>query len=128
VEESLEISRELWGKISGLAMPNLSLDIPDGGGKASLVPDFELHELREGTREEGVTRVFEGWDGVRAVYKSPPASQRMQPQDADFYESEWLSLKSAKFDLVADPDSPAPNSFFSEKPSAEIDGDVTSVL
>ena len=96
VEESLEISRELWGKISGLAMPNLSLDIPDGGGKASLVPDFELRELREGTREEGVARVYEGWDGVRAVYKSPPASQRLQPVDADLYEAEWQSLKNAK--------------------------------
>ncbi|MDX9731635.1 MAG: KamA family radical SAM protein, partial [Bdellovibrionales bacterium] len=32
VGESLEIQRALWGRLSGLAMPNLSLDIPDGGG------------------------------------------------------------------------------------------------
>lgn len=96
VEESLEISRELWGRISGLAMPNLSLDIPNGGGKASLVPNFELNEFRTGTREEGVSRVFEGWDGIRATYKSPPVSQYMRPLDAEFYEREWLELTSAK--------------------------------
>ncbi len=96
IEESLEISRELWGRISGLAMPNLSLDIPDGGGKAALVPDFEIRELREGNREAGVTRVFEGWDGIRAAYQSPPLSQRLSPSDAQDYEDEWELLKAAK--------------------------------
>jgi lysine 2,3-aminomutase len=45
----LAIQRELWGRLSGLAMPNLSLDIPDGGGKVGLVPDFEI-ERRDGVR------------------------------------------------------------------------------
>lgn len=96
VEESLEIQAALWGRLSGLAMPNLSLDIPDGGGKAGLVPDFEIQELRRGSLESGITRVYEGWDGVRAEYRSPPLSQRTTPLDADIYESEWRALREAK--------------------------------
>jgi len=96
VEESLEIQAELWGKLSGLAMPNLSLDIPDGGGKAGLTPNFEIEDLRTGTRETGVTRVFEGWDGVRSEYKSPPLSQAIRPADEEVYDSEWKELCLAK--------------------------------
>jgi lysine 2,3-aminomutase len=96
IEESLEIQAELWGRMSGLAMPNLSLDIPDGGGKAGLTPSFERLAERTGTIETGVRRVFEGWDGVRAEYKSPPRAQRLTPADEALYEDEWQKLVRAK--------------------------------
>ena len=96
VEESLQIQRELWGNLSGLAMPNFSIDIPDGGGKTSLTPNFERVEERCGNLESGVRRVFEGWDGVRSEYISPPASCRIEPSDAHHYLDEWRSLKLAK--------------------------------
>lgn len=96
VEESLEIQAELWGNLSGLAMPTLSLDIPDGGGKATLVPEFEKTELRYGDRTSGVTRTYTGWDGVQAVYKSPPQIQCQIPIDAAEYSDEWESLRKAK--------------------------------
>lgn len=96
VEESLEIQAELWGNLSGLAMPALSLDIPDGGGKATLVPEFEKVEFRTGNRELGIARRYSGWDGVEAVYKSPPQSQCMKPVDASLYQAEWDELKRAK--------------------------------
>lgn len=89
IEDSLEIQRELWGRLSGLAMPNLSVDIPDGGGKAALVPNFEIE--REGER-----RTFVGWDGVRADYVSPPAASIVRPLDAELYFEEWERLKNAK--------------------------------
>jgi lysine 2,3-aminomutase len=89
VEESLAIQRELWGRLSGLAMPTLSLDIPDGGGKTSLVPNFQI-------AHEGTKRTFEGWDGVRADYISPPAEQALVPLDAETYFAEWQSLINAK--------------------------------
>jgi lysine 2,3-aminomutase len=89
VEDSLEIQRELWGRLSGLAMPNLSLDIPDGGGKAAYVPNFEV-------AHEGATRTFVGWDGVRAEYVSPPADSIAKPLDAELYFAEWDALKNAK--------------------------------
>lgn len=96
VEESLEIQRELWGNLSGLAMPMLSLDIPDGGGKATLVPEFEQIESRTGDRYSGSVRTYIGWDGVKSSYKSPPQSQSRSPIDAKNYEDEWSDLKAAK--------------------------------
>lgn len=89
VDESLEIQRELWGRLSGLAMPSLSLDIPDGGGKVGLVPQFEV------AREPG-RRTYIGWDGVRADYIDPDPSLRRVPLDAETYLEEWEELKNAK--------------------------------
>jgi lysine 2,3-aminomutase len=89
VDDSLEIQRELWGRLSGLAMPNLSLDIPNGGGKAALVPNFQV-------AHEGDRRSYVGWDGVAADYVSPPAERIRKPSDAHLFLEEWESLKGAK--------------------------------
>lgn len=89
VEESLDIQKELWGSLSGLAMPQLSLDIPDGGGKVGLVPNFEISQ-RAGVRE------YQGWDGIIAEYKNPPIENSMKPMDFVEYLSEWELLKGAK--------------------------------
>lgn len=88
VEDSLEIQKELWGHLSGLAMPNLSVDIPNGGGKTYLVPNFE-------TGREGLTRHYTGWDGVRAEYISPPPEKIKKP-DISCYIDEWHSLRNSK--------------------------------
>lgn len=88
VEDSLAIQRELWGHLSGLAMPNLSLDIPNGGGKTYLVPDFEV-------AQEGRTRHYVGWDGVKAEYVSP-APEKIRKPLAGQYELEWDQLKNSK--------------------------------
>lgn len=88
VEDSLEIQKELWGHLSGLAMPNLSLDIPDGGGKAYLVPNFQV-------AQEGLVRKFIGWDGVPAEYISPAPEKILKP-DPGAYQAEWDLLKKAK--------------------------------
>jgi lysine 2,3-aminomutase len=92
VEDSLSIQRELWGHLSGLAMPNLALDIPDGGGKVGLVPDFEVSRSLE-------VRRYRGWDGVVAEYRNPSADQILKPVDADDYLSEWNDLRLAKATL-----------------------------
>lgn len=89
IEDSLEIQRELWGNISGLAMPNLAIDIPDGGGKTAYVPNFE-------TSRAGDRRAYTGWDGVSSEYVSPAADQILKPLDAENYFAEWEALKSAK--------------------------------
>ncbi len=88
IEDSMEIQKELWGHLSGLAMANLSIDIPDGGGKAYVVPNFQTHH-------EDRTRTFVGWDGVKAQYISPPANKIQKPK-ADLYLKEWEQLKAAK--------------------------------
>ncbi|MCB0422788.1 MAG: KamA family radical SAM protein [Bdellovibrionales bacterium] len=74
IEDSENIQRQLWGSLSGLAMPNLSLDIPNGGGKVGLVPDFE--QLRSPQR-----RIYRGWDGVVAEYVNPEPSTIETPVD-----------------------------------------------
>ena len=88
VEDSLGIQKELWGHLSGLAMPNLSVDIPNGGGKTYLVPNFQVGQ-------EGLTRRYVGWDGVHAEYISPPQEKIKKP-DASLYEAEWTALKESK--------------------------------
>lgn len=89
IDDSLAIQKELWGHLSGLAMPNLSVDIPDGGGKAYYVPKFET----SATESE---RTFTGWDGVDSVYKNPSADQIVKPIDAEVYIPEWEEVKASK--------------------------------
>lgn len=89
IEDSLQIQKELWGHLSGLAMPNLSLDIPDGGGKTYYVPKFE-------TEVSAASRKFKGWDGIESEYINPDASQIIKPEDLGLYLEEWNHLKSSK--------------------------------
>jgi lysine 2,3-aminomutase len=89
IDDSLSIQKELWGHLSGLAMPNLSVDIPDGGGKAYYVPRFE-------TKVSVSERTFTGWDGVDSVYRNPEANTIVKPIDAEVYQSEWDILKNSK--------------------------------
>lgn len=89
IEDSLEIQKELWGHLSGLAMPTLSLDIPDGGGKAYYTPQFEKSASAQ-------SRQFEGWDGVQAEYINPDPAQIFKPIDYELYLEEWEQLKAAK--------------------------------
>jgi lysine 2,3-aminomutase len=89
IDDSLEIQKELWGHLSGLAMPNFSVDIPDGGGKAYYVPQFQTSASQE-------KREFTGWDGVVSEYVNPEPSQILKPIDAEMYLEEWETLKGAK--------------------------------
>ena len=89
IEDSLEIQRRLWGHLSGLALPNYSIDIPNGGGKAYKVPDFEVDH-------QGPVRRFQGWDGVEAEYISPAAESIVKPLDWEEYLDEWLRLVNSK--------------------------------
>ena len=88
VESSEAIVKELWGHLSGLAMPTLALDIPDGGGKTALVPNF-MTSHKDGVRE------FKGWDGKLGTYRNPKVPQ-LTPSDASRYEAEWAQLKNSK--------------------------------
>ncbi|MCE3009487.1 MAG: KamA family radical SAM protein [Proteobacteria bacterium] len=89
LEDSLEIQKELWGNLSGLAMPNLSLDIPDGGGKAGYTPNFEIERTAKKI-------FFRGWDGVLSEYVNPQPETIVKPIDAAEYLPEWEQLKSGK--------------------------------
>ena len=69
IEESLEIQKKLWGKSSGLSLPTFSVDIPSGGGKAHLAPNFITKKDKSGV-------TFKGFDGVKAKYLSPVLSKK----------------------------------------------------
>jgi lysine 2,3-aminomutase len=86
IEDSLQIQKELWGNLSGLAMPTLSVDIPDGGGKTTYAPNFETASSPE-------RRSYVGWDGVEADYINPPVNRLLKPQDAELYQEEWDTLR-----------------------------------
>ena len=90
VENSRWIQKELWGRLSGLALPNLSLDIPGGGGKVSLVPDF-LKSQKESRF------IYQGWDGITNSYINPDKSCINSPPDLKVYEKEWQELKNQTY-------------------------------
>jgi lysine 2,3-aminomutase len=56
VEKGLEIIRSLRGHTTGYAVPHFVIDLPGGGGKVSLLPEYLVG--REG--DELVFRNFEG--------------------------------------------------------------------
>lgn len=87
IEQSAEIQRELWGKLSGLAMPNLSVDIPDGGGKVGIVPNFS--EPNPFARD---SVKFQGFDGFSETYLNPPRSRWQPPVDEAVYLNEWQNI------------------------------------
>lgn len=89
IEDSLEIQQQLWGHLSGLAMPTLSVDIPDGGGKTYYVPNFE-------TEVSAAGRKYTGWDGVESEYLNPDSTSIMKPVDLENYLAEWENLKNSK--------------------------------
>ena len=89
IDNSLEIQRELWGHLSGLAMPNLSMDIPNGGGKMYYTPNFQTEVSSE-------KRNFVGWDGVASEYINPEPQTMLKPLDYEMYLGEWEQLKRSK--------------------------------
>jgi len=89
IEQGEQIMREMWGHLSGLAMPVFSVDIPNGGGKTTLAPNFET------ARGPGY-RTYLGWDGVSCDYIDPNPDQLLPPSDYALYEVEWNLIKNAK--------------------------------
>lgn len=89
IDDSLQIQKELWGHLSGLAMPNFSVDIPSGGGKTYYTPKFEIAATEQ-------SRKYVGWDGVEAEYFNPEAATILKPLDAENYFQEWEELKNSK--------------------------------
>lgn len=89
IDNSLEIQRELWGHLSGLAMPNLSVDIPNGGGKMYYTPNFQTNMTPE-------KRDFTGWDGIESEYINPEPQTMLRPLDYEIYLSEWEQLKNSR--------------------------------
>lgn len=91
IEDSLEIQKELWGHLSGLAMPHLSLDVPGVGGKTPLVPQFEIQKMTDEKGSE--VRSYTTYDGKSGKYHSPLPSKVQKPFVSEPYLNEWNLIK-----------------------------------
>jgi lysine 2,3-aminomutase len=74
----VEILDQLRGYTSGLAVPHLAVDLPGGGGKVTIQPDYRLGRAEGGT-------AFRNYRGERYVYPDPPDDDCSCPYDEVFY-------------------------------------------
>ena len=75
IAAGLEILQQLRGWTSGLAVPHLAVDLPGGGGKVTLQPEYVV--------ERGVGEtVFRNFKGERYSYPEPEVTDCACPYDA----------------------------------------------
>ncbi len=74
----VQILRELRGWTSGLAVPHLAVDLPGGGGKVTLQPDYVVEKRARET-------VFRNYRGERFAYPEPRETDCAVPYDEIFY-------------------------------------------
>ncbi len=79
----LEIIERLRGHTSGLAVPHLAVDLPGGGGKVTLQPDYLIGPSAAGDRGFW----FRNYRGERYFYPDPPDTDCTCPYDEVFYGS-----------------------------------------
>ena len=90
IQDSKEIQRELWGRLSGLSLPALSVDIPEGGGKVPIVPNFLQKKEQEAW-------TYKGWDGKVQAYKNPQKELIKKPKITKSYQEEWNQIKKQSY-------------------------------
>jgi lysine 2,3-aminomutase len=78
IEAGVGILRELRGFTSGLAVPHLAVDLPGGGGKVTLQPDYVAARRPNET-------VFRNYLGERYAYPEPRETDCSVPYDEVFY-------------------------------------------
>jgi len=65
VARAIELMGALRGRVSGLALPTLAIDLPGGAGKVALAPDVLVGR-------EGDTLLIRSWRGERVRYPDGP--------------------------------------------------------
>ena len=78
----VEIVEQLRGWTSGLAVPHLAVDLPGGGGKVTVQPEYRL-DTTAGASAEGTW--FRGYAGGRWYYPEPAEQDCSCPYDEVFY-------------------------------------------
>jgi lysine 2,3-aminomutase len=84
ISRGVEILEQLRGHTSGLAVPHLAVDLPGGGGKVTLQPEYVVERGAEGT-------VFRNYKGERYVYPEPEETDCACP-----YEPVWTAGASRR--------------------------------
>jgi lysine 2,3-aminomutase len=77
----IEILDAMRGRTSGLAVPHLAVDLPDGGGKVTLQPSYLVGEGVEGVRGHWLRN----YRGDRYFYPEPPGEDCACPYEAVYY-------------------------------------------
>src|SRR5947209_12244808 len=96
LSKGVEILRELRGFTSGLAVPHLAVDLPDGGGKVTLQPDYVVE------RRAGET-VLRNYLGEPYRYPEPRETDCTVPYDSVFYAGRSSALPTAPPAAAAPP-------------------------
>jgi lysine 2,3-aminomutase len=78
LQTGVEILRELRGWTSGLAVPHLAVDLPGGGGKVTLQPDYVVEKRAQQT-------IFRNYRGDSYSYPEPREKDCTVPYDEIFY-------------------------------------------
>ena len=79
VEAGVGILEELRGTTSGLAIPHLAVDLPGGGGKVTLQPEYRL------PTPAGGGAWFRNRRGERYLYPDPPGRDCTCPYEQVYY-------------------------------------------
>jgi len=78
VATGIDILEQLRGHTSGLAVPHLAVDLPDGGGKVTLQPSYLVSQSAE-------TATFRNYKGEIYRYPEPLERDVSVPYDAVWY-------------------------------------------
>jgi lysine 2,3-aminomutase len=79
IAKGIEILEQLRGHTTGLAVPHLAVDLPGGGGKVTLQPDYVVERAADQT-------VFRNFKGERYAYPEPEETDCSCPYDATWQQ------------------------------------------
>ncbi|WNG62710.1 KamA family radical SAM protein [Archangium gephyra] len=82
ISKGMEIIQQLRGHTTGLAVPHLAVDLPGGGGKVTLQPDYVLERGEHET-------VFRNYKGERYIYPEPEQTDCSCPYDSVWQARHW---------------------------------------
>jgi lysine 2,3-aminomutase len=87
VETGLKIIEGMRGHTSGLAVPTFVIDLPSGGGKVSLQPDYVLSHTKE-------RLILRNYQGRIITFRNPGAdlSPRVEPQVEEALAHDYRDL------------------------------------
>lgn len=93
LSKGIEIMQHLRGRLSGLGVPQYVIDLPDGGGKIPVTPDYL--ESRHPS-EIGERLVFRNWQGEKFEFWDVDGTALVDQSVMSSAESENLSLPSRR--------------------------------
>ena len=102
IAKGVELIGSLRGFTTGLAVPHLAVDLPGGGGKVTLQPDYVVERRASET-------IFRNYKGEQYAYPEPAETDCAVPYDSVWYR-DGKPIETA-FERPADlhaPDLPAP--------------------